>query len=228
MIYYFLDTETTGIDANAAVCEVAWVQTDGDFNILDTQQSIIDPIVMITPSASGVHGLVNKDCEDSPTLPEYFAADDPSCYGRKLAAPAVVIGHRCAFDMRFMAPYFEEPPLQLDTLRWVRRLYPDMDNHQLSTCVFALGLPRSEGAHRAMADVMTAYHLCKHICERTGHALASLAEASREPMEIAVMPFGKHKGMPFGKVPRGWLRWAIDNMKDLDADMQYTLRLHLK
>jgi exodeoxyribonuclease X len=228
MDFYFLDTETTGIDATASVCEVAFTIADENFNILSQHQSIIDPEQMISPAASGVHGLVWDDCKAFPTIAEYFSADDPSCYGKKLSSPSVVIGHRCGFDMRFIGPYFESAPLQIDTLRWVRKLYPDMDNHQLSTCIFALNLPRSAGAHRAMADVMSAYYLCQHICERTGLTLEQLAEASTQPMELAIYPFGKHKGEPFSSVPKSYLRWAKENMKDLDIDMSYTINLLLK
>ena len=227
MHFYFLDTETTGVDANASVCEIAFAATDENFNIVEQHQSLIDPEQHISPAASGVHGLTWDDCKASPTLAEYFSAEDPTCYGKKLAAPAVMIGHRCGFDMRFVAPYFEEPPLQLDTLRWARRLYPDSDNHQLSTLIFALNLPRSAGAHRAMADVMSAMHLCRHICERTGMTLPQLAEASQEPMEVRSVPFGKHKGTLFSQVPRSYLRWMRENMTDLDLDIVYTINRFL-
>lgn len=228
MNYIFLDTETTGVDETATVCEVAFAITDEAFNILSQHQSIIDPEQMISPAASGVHGLTWDDCKDFPTLGEYFSADDPSCYGSPLPDPAVVIGHRCGFDMRFISKHFRQTPRQIDTLRWVRKLYPDMDNHQLSTCIFALNLPRSAGAHRAMADVMSAYYLCQHVCERTGYTLEQLAQASEQPMELAYYPFGKHKGTPFSQVPKHYLGWALRELKDLDVDMLYTLRLHLK
>jgi len=226
--FYFLDTETTGVDVNASVCEIAWVETDEDFNILSEHQSLVDPEQLIGPSASGVHGIVNKDCENSPTLREFFTVDDPSCYGKLLAGPAVIAGHRCGFDLRFVAPYFESQPTPIDTLRWVRKLYPDMETHTLSTCIYALDLPRSAGAHRALADVMSAYHLCKHICDRTGYTLQQLAEASLQPMEVQTVPFGKWKGTPFAKTPRSYLRWMSENMADLDMDTRYTLSLQLK
>lgn len=228
MNYIVLDSETTGVGETATVCEVAFATLDENFDILEQHQSILDPEQIISPAASGVHGLTWEDCKDYPTLAEYFSADDPSCYGRKLPSPSVVIGHRIGFDMRFVAPYFEAPPQQIDTLRWARKLYPDADNHQLSTLIFALDLPRSTGAHRAMADVMSAYHLCKHICDRTGMTLPQLVEASEQPMMLTYFPWGKHKGTPFSQVPRHYLRWAIENMKDLDVDMQFTIRSHLK
>lgn len=111
-------------------------------------------------------------------------------------------------------------------MRWARKLYPDADNHQLSTLRFALDLPKSSGAHRVMGDVMTAYWLARHVCERTGMTLSEMAEASKKPMELLVYPFGKHKGTPFKDMPSGYLMWAKANM-DLEEDMIYTIDLVL-
>lgn len=225
--YIFADTETTDAGPNASVCEVGWIRTDAAFNIIETVQSLIDPQQMISPGASGIHGLVNADVQDAPTLDEYFTVTDPSCFGKLFPDNVVVTGHRISFDMRFLAPYFLEPPQELCTLRWARRLYPHADDHKLSTLIFALGLPRSAGAHRVLADVMSAYYLAQHICERTGMTLPQLAEASVAPMEIHTFPFGKHKGVPFADVPRSYLQWAQREMKDLDGDMLYSIDLHI-
>lgn len=225
--YYFIDTETTDAGPTASVCEVGWVETDADFNIVNQVESLIDPQQMISPGASGVHGLTNKDVADSPTLAEFFSADDPGCYGKPFGGSAVAIGHRVSFDLRFLGGHFETLDQDVCTLRWARKLYPHADDHKLSTLIYALDLPRSPGAHRVMADVMSAYYLAKHVCERLGGNLAYLTEASREPMEVMICPFGKHKGVAFKDIPRGYLSWMSINMKDLDQDMLYTLGLHL-
>lgn len=220
------DTETTGTDAAARVCEVGWIEIDKDFNILEQVESIIDPECLIPPGASAVHGLTNADCESYPTIEEFFSEQDPSCYGRKITDPVVIIGHRISFDTRFLSPYFTAIQQELCTLRWLRKLYPDMDNHQLSTAIFALNLPRSEGAHRVMADVMTAYHLVRHLCERTGMDLRQLAMASAEPMLMHKMPFGKHKDQPFRDVPSSYMKWMQREM-DLDEDLAHTIKTEL-
>lgn len=226
--YYVIDSETTGIDTNAAACEIGFIEIDEDFNILQSQESIIDPQQLISPAASGIHGLTNKDCETYPTIAEWFSADDPSCYGKPLAGPAVLIGHKVAFDVRFLGEYVDGPFTELCSLRWARRLYPDSDNHQLSTLKFALDLPREGTAHRVMADIMATYWLTRHICDRTNMTLPQLAEASLQPMEVQTVPFGKWKGTPFAKTPRSYLRWMSENMADLDMDTRYTLSLQLK
>lgn len=42
-------------------------------------------------------------------------------------------------------------------------------------------------------------------------------DLSEEP-EDRVMPFGKYKGVPLGKVPDSYLRWAIDEFDDEGYD----------
>lgn len=222
--YFVLDTETTGVEDDDKVVELGWVEIDSEFNVLNQRESLIDPQRVIAPEASAVHGLVLEDLQNSPTIEEFFSVDGPSCYGQKITDPVVLIGHRISFDTRFVKPYVTNIVQELCTLRWFRRLYPSSGNHQLQTAIYALGLPRSEAAHRVMGDVMSAYHLCRHICERTGLNLRELTEASAEPMEVQYIPFGKHKGEKLVDVPTGYLKWMLNTMDGLDADLKFSAK----
>lgn len=224
--YFVADTETTGVEAHDKVVEVGWIEVDAEFNQLERVESLIDPQIFISPESSGVHGLVNADVENSPTIEEFFTEDVEGCYGRLITDPVVLIGHRISFDHGHLKPYFQNVVQELCTLRWSRRLYPDLGNHQLSTMIYAVGLPRSIGAHRVMADVLTALYLARHICDRTGMGLKDLAEASEAPMLIEKMIMGKHRGEPTSSVPSSYLRWMRGNM-DLDQDMAYTVDYYL-
>jgi DNA polymerase III epsilon subunit-like protein len=221
--YYVADTETTGAKEHDTVCEVGFIEIDGDFNILSEHESLIDCEQPISPSASGIHGLTYEDVQDSPTLGEYFSVQDPSCYGRKIEGEAIIIGHRIGFDRRFLEPYFENLVGEIDTLRWARKLWPDSEDHKLSTLKYALGLPRVGVSHRVMSDVMDAYHLAKLVCECTGMSLTQLAEASRAPMMVKICSFGKHKGSNFVDIPKSYLGWMHREMKDLDMDVLFTV-----
>lgn len=222
--YFVLDTETTGVEDDDKVVELGWVEIDSEFNVLNQRESLIDPQRVIAPEASAVHGLVLEDLQNSPTIEEFFSVDGPSCYGQKITDPVVLIGHRISFDTRFVKPYVTNIVQELCTLRWFRRLYPSSGNHQLQTAIYALGLPRSEAAHRVMGDVMSAYHLCRHICERTGLNLRELAEASAGPMEVQYIPFGKHKGEKLVDVPTGYLKWMLNTMDGLDVDLKFSAK----
>jgi exodeoxyribonuclease X len=227
MKYIFLDTETTSATPERGVVEVAFVVTDENFNVIEEVSSLIDPQQMISPSASGVHGLTNKDVDSCPTLAEFFSNAGAECYGGPIKGPAVLIGHRVSFDTHTIGPYVDGGYTELCSLRWARKVYPSAEDHKLSTMVFALDLPRSAGAHRALADVYSAMHLVRHLCDRTGLSLKQMAEASADPMEIRVVPFGKYKDQPFSAIPRSYLQWMLREIKDLDMDMRYSIDLAL-
>lgn len=222
------DTETTDATPERGVCEVGFVFVDKLGNVLSEHESLIDPQKPISPAASGVHGLTNDDVADAPTLAEFFSDAGEGCYGGKLKGPIVIIGHRIGFDTHTLKDHVDGEIFELCTLRWIRRLYPDMDNHQLSTAMFALGLPRPKDAHRVMSDVYSALYLAKHVAERVGVDLLELARLSQEPFELARYPFGKHKGTRFSDVPKSYLRWARDSLTDIDQDLQHTIAKYLK
>lgn len=225
--FLFLDTETTGVNADDAVVELGWIEVNKDFNYIGEVESLIDPQRSIASAASAVHGLVLADLQDSPTIEEYFSVDDASCYGRKITDPVVLCGHNIAFDHRFVRPYITNVVQEVCSLRWARRLYPQADNHQLQTLVFELGLPRATAAHRVLSDVTISLHLVRHICERTGMTLTQLAEASAEPALMSVLPFGKHKGKAFSEVPTPYFRWMLETLA-LDIDLKFSIEQQLE
>jgi DNA polymerase III epsilon subunit-like protein len=224
MIYLVADTETTDASDARGTVEIAWIELDENWNIQEMVESLIDPQKPISPSASGVHGLTYEDVQDSPTLEEFFTV----VRGRRIQGPVTLIGHRISFDRPAFEPFVDGEVFELDTLRFVRWLYPDMDDHKLSTCLYALNLPRDSGAaHRALADVLTAMHLAKHIAERLNMTLPELAARAQEPIPVASLPFGKHKGDLLEKVPRSYLSWALNNMT-LDNDYVHAIKSILK
>lgn len=222
MRYLILDTETTGTGPDDKVVELGWLEIDEDFNILGQCESLIDPERMIAPAASAVHGLILEDLKDSPTIEEYFSVDDPSCYGHTFDDPCILIGHKVAFDHGFVAPYFNVQGT-ICTLLWSRRLYSDMDNAELTTMSYALGLPRPVDAHRVISDCTTAFHLLKHIAERTGVNLPQLVVASKEPRMLPTNPIGKHAGKDWSEVPGPYLRWMADTIVD-DLDIAFSVK----
>ena len=60
----FLDTETTGTDSYAEICEVAVIAPDGEV-IID---ELVKPTRPIPQSATDVHGISDADVEDAPSM----------------------------------------------------------------------------------------------------------------------------------------------------------------
>ncbi len=57
-----LDTETTGMDGSAEICQIAIIDTDGN-TLLDT---LVRPTCVIPRDAIRVHGITNEMIKDAP------------------------------------------------------------------------------------------------------------------------------------------------------------------
>lgn len=222
--YILADTETTGPTPQDRVCEVAWLELDGELQVLDRQYSLIDPGMPISASASGVHGITNANVADAPTLPEFF---DIILGGRYFAADDAVllIAHNSAFDKRYLAAHV---PIraELCTLRLARRTWPEMENHKLATLMYALDLKRGQ-SHSAAGDVDTCYDLLAKIVQKLGKPLPELAKESMAPQWVETMPFGKHKGSKLRDLPQSYINWLL-GLDNLDLDMRYSLNLVMR
>lgn len=215
-IYLFSDVETTGVKPEDKVVEVAWVATDADLVILESKRSLINPGIPIPPSASGVHGITNKDVIDSPTMDEFMDQE-----GVVFEEATAMICHNVAFDSRYLGPYLREGALLGCTLRLARKLLPDVDNHKLQTLRYALELDAGQ-AHSALGDVTALVSLFRKFSEMTGLTPLELVKESAAPIMIKVMPFGKHKGSPLEKLPRDYRAWLL-GLADLDPDLRASL-----
>ena len=229
--YFVMDTETGGLQVEDGVVEVGWVELDAQANIIDQRESLIDPGTgFICPSASGVHGITMGMVADKPTLDEFFSIADGTCYGKPIEADQIVfIAHKADFDLKFLSPHLQGEVLQVCTLRWARHLWPDCPNHTLGCLKYALNLRRDAGdAHRVMSDIMVTYDLLRLILTTLGVSLDELAERSKQPMMLHRIPFGKFKGEHPSAMDRNYIRWALNNMKEIDIDLRHTLEQSLK
>lgn len=150
-----LDTETTGF-LYAAGDEVVELAGEKVINgeVVDTFHKLICPTRPVPAKATAVHGLTN----------EYLAqfGDSPGRVFGDFASfidGTVLVGHNIRrFDYPFIANHFFNEGLPsmknelLDTLELSRR-YLSIPNHKLSTIAEYYGIS-TEGAHRAMADVI--------------------------------------------------------------------------
>ena len=64
--YVFLDTETTGLDDDAQVVEIAIVDDTGAVLF----ESLVKPTVPVEPEAAAIHGIGPDRLASAPTWPE--------------------------------------------------------------------------------------------------------------------------------------------------------------
>jgi DNA polymerase-3 subunit epsilon len=159
----FLDTETTGRDAQRdRVVEVGIVLAQGGV-VIDRKSWLIHPQIPIPPETTAVHGITDADVADKPPfaaiVPELIAALEG----------AIPAAYNANFDKGFVlaevaragnAPAKLPPGLRrdgewIDPLVFARELYKDEQSRALGDMARRLGIAL-ERAHRATDDAEAA------------------------------------------------------------------------
>ena len=220
MIFILGDTETTGVSSDDKVCEVALMQIDEDFNVINQSCSLINPGKPIHYAASAVNGITDAMVADAPTLEQYM-----SDIGHPLLNEDVVfIAHNAAFDHRFLKDFMQDDVKTLCTLKCARHIYPDAANHKQGTLAAMLGIEVArEKAHSADGDLDVLLQLLQHLCRDADTDLYGLLEVQRRPRPIKNMPFGKHRGVPLKDLPANYIFWLLNKADNLDADLRTAL-----
>lgn len=192
-----LDTETTGTDALLdEIIDIAVVTLEvnaaGEIvGIMSAGQALRDPGVAIPPHISRLTGITDADVRGK-TI-------DLDRLERRLADADVLVAHNCAFDAAFIENLL--PGIagaawacSANDFDW---LEAGLDGRKLGHLLMQIG--RFNGAHRAMADVISLIHLLAHRLPHGGTVLGDLI-ASAEQLTIRF----EATGAPFNR--RGALK----------------------
>lgn len=88
----FLDTETTGLRADAEICEITLMNYDGTV-LLDT---LVNPMRSIPGNATAIHGITNATVKDAPTFREILPRLNELLTGRE------VIIYNARYDQKML------------------------------------------------------------------------------------------------------------------------------
>lgn len=220
-----IDCETTGLDPKQdRIIEVAAVK----FSLaetFDTCESLIDPECPIPETSIAIHHITEEMVKGKPTIRAFL----PRLLD--LIGKHIIVGHGVGFDIEVIAsaadragiPSTIRQNLYLDTLR-MARLYGESPKNSLEQlrCHFNI---ESEGAHRAMSDVVVNMGVFKYLARRY-RTTEQLFEVLSRPILMKVMPLGPHKGRLIKEVPLEYLLWAAH--KDFDQDLLFSIRSEIK
>jgi exodeoxyribonuclease X len=224
MLLRVLDTETTGLPPNAAVCQIGWcdvIMTHGDGARVDwPRQMFINPGRPIPPEARAVHHISDRDVANGPP---------PDVGFQKLmeGPPDVFVAHNAVFDRNFFGGG-DRP--WICTRKIAMRLWPDAPNHQNQTLRYYLGIDEKydfEPAaamppHAAGPDTYITAHLIAEALEV--QTVDQLIKWSNEPSLLpGAIQFGKHRGTPWPQVDPSYLDWMV-RQADMDEDVRFTAR----
>lgn len=221
------DTETTGLNAEARVIEIAVltcrVQTHKMTCLSENGKPLVDvahwehhetslirpePWVKCDPGARANHHITDDELKCAPALGEVLMAlskpelDDITC------------GHNLEFDERMMRQTGLESLLtrqRICTLRCARHVWPQFESHSNQALRYALDLDVRElpnaKPHRALPDVFVTVGIFERLlAERSLDELIAMTGAV--PLQ-RICNMKAHKGKPWSQVPADYLRWIM-------------------
>ncbi len=240
----FFDTETTGINEEDRLCQIAYKTENNIF--VETYK----PPLLIPPGASAVHHITNEMVKDKSAFidsPDFKIIKDLFENSN-----TILVAHNMPFDFAMIKKEGILPVNTICTLRVARYLDREgkLAKHNLQFLRYALGIQIEATAHDALGDVLVLeqlYHrLIKKIMEEDSRASADgarhdfakseedaikkMIEISSHPSLLRNISFGKHAGKKVEEVlqtDRGYLEWLLAQ-KELkpqgEDDWIYTLK----
>ena len=166
----FLDTETTGLDGKAEICELSILDTTGSI-LMDT---LIRPFQTIPQEATDIHGITNRMVAEAPTFAEVLPKLRKILLGRK------VIIYNLTYDLRLIEQSAKAYGLNLDlnyavcycAMRLYAQFYGKWSKkhnsyhwQQLKNAALQCGIKLPRHLHRARVDAELTRQIVKHIAE---------------------------------------------------------------
>ena len=230
----FLDTETTGIEPQSRLVQLAYK------NGLTGEEvsAYFKPPVAISYGSMAVHHITNEMVADKPV----FAGSEQQVQLAQLLSETICVAHNAPFDVGILKNEGIEISTYIDTLRVAKHIITS-DQHNLQYLRYSLHLNTVEvRAHDAMGDVLVLEALFHHLtnvvrekfaCVTDDDVISKMLELTYAPVPMTVFAFGKYKGKTFDEVrgmDKGYITWLHTSEKqkpvaEQNEDLMYTLNL---
>ncbi len=143
------DFETTGLGREDKIIEIGAVKIKDGYMVA-RYSSLVDPCRPIDPMITKITGINDEMVRGKPTIDKLI----PSFYDFTEGLP--LVAHNAPFDCRFLERdakacgyYFDHEVF--DTLRFAKKVLPDLPCHKLVALTEMLGIEQRD-AHRAWCD----------------------------------------------------------------------------
>ncbi len=232
----FLDTETTGREAQDRIFQVAY-----DIAGTEYEEMFLPPLPLCVEAMEATH-YTNKDVAEKPP----FAGTKMQKHLQELMAKdeTIFIAHNASFDIEMLRRDDVIVGKYIDTLKIARHLDSGakLGAYRLQYLRYALELEVVGGrAHDALGDVRVLKALFERLFAKMRkeyssdeEAIEAMVEISSKPSYIHKINFGKHAGKlikDIAKEDAGYLEWLLkqketdsENSHDQNEDWIYTLR----
>lgn len=151
--YVVIDTETTGLDTDARIIDLAAIRVRQG-KIVDTFHSLVNPDMPLPDLIMRLTGISDEDLAYAPFFHEIIPDFLNFC------GQSPIVGHNVSFDLCHLAICCEKCGVAFrlreaaDTLDMARYIFPWARSHKLCNVASLCGFC-PENAHQALDDVMT-------------------------------------------------------------------------
>lgn len=213
-----LDTETSGLGKHDKIIELAMVSCTVDIHTNSIEWESLRKFsnlcacdTLIHKEASKIHKITNDDLKQS----LYMKETEVYKLFETINIPQnIVVMHNAFFDLVFLRKDKVQVKCQLiDTLTCARHIQPDLKSYKLNDLV-----PHMTQTHRALGDCEMVLHLIGTMLQ--SHTFEQLIDFTSRPL----LAFGKHKNVELTNAPKDYLKWLLENSKNLDLSMKVMIK----
>lgn len=215
-----IDTETCGLQGG--VVEVASVDIENG-KIVNPMSDLVRPDRPISYQAMAIHKITEEMVADKPWIEDVIPRYHGSPY---------YVAHNASFDQRMLP---ELPDSEwICTVKLARRLWPGIKYSNMGlykSLKLEVETPADLHHHRALFDCYITAALLLRIMEESGWTPDQMVTITGRPALVSTMAFGKYRGKPISEVAEkdpGYLRWMLNNIKELTPDLRMTLKHYLE
>ncbi|MDF1880103.1 3'-5' exonuclease [Sulfurimonas sp. MAG313] len=228
----FLDLETTGLEANDRICELALLE---EVNIV---YELCKSDKKIATQAMSLHHITNEMLKETPLCSETKTYKHLLSYNKE---DSILISHNSKFNLGMLAKEgFVNSMKIIDTMRCTKALIPECEMFNLQFLRYELLLYKDEEtlakdlglslqAHRAFSDVLHTKLLYTSLLEYA--TLSQLIQLSSNPILMDKFPFGKYNGRYIEEIvqmDKGYISWLLENIQDMDEDLLYSIKHYIE
>lgn len=233
----FIDTETTGTDAEDRLIQVAYRTTDN----IDVNE-FFKPELPIKIAAMAIHHITEKMIADKPSFTNSPTYQDLE---KRFASGEIFVAHNAKFDIAMLEKEGLKIGSFIDTLKVARALDPHskIESYAMQYLRYLLSIEIEAPAHDAWGDILVLeqifYRMLKKIMETKNmtqdEAVDFMIDISSKPSLIRSINFGKYRGEKLENIAKndpGYLKWLLgqkEQDEEKDEDWIYSLKhfLHI-
>lgn len=221
-----VDTETTGMEPPAEVCEIGWADYDTELKTVRSPYSIVHRVESMPPEVRAIHHI--SLAESQAGLP--FEADE--FLHRSLTDGAIGFA---AHNLKFEEQWLNFGDCwKICTYKVALRVWPQAPSHSNGALRYWLedqGLiapnhGQTMPPHRAGPDAYVTAHILQ-AAFAAGATGAQMVAWTKQPALLPTCPIGEHRGKPWAEVPHDFLIWMVDKAKDMDSERKWNAEMEL-